>query len=88
MLNDKIRTARMHHGLTLQQTADAIGVTMRSYQRYEAGTCLPPLDVLVKIADLFNVPTDWLLERYEYLESLGVSVDVPETNPPRHPRPQ
>ncbi len=83
---DRLRSARMHSGFTQEQMARALDITLRSYQNYEQGRTAPPLTTLVRIADLFEVPTDWLLERDDYLASLGVSVDVPETSPLRRPR--
>jgi len=70
---------------TLQETADLLHMSLRNYQKYESGHASPTLDGLVKIADILDVPTDYLLERDEYLQSIGVFVDVPLENPPRHP---
>lgn len=88
MLNDRIRSARIFRGLTLQKTADALGTNLRAYQKYESGDIEPDGERLVALADLFDVPTDFLLGRDEYLRSLGVHVDVPPEGPPRRPRPQ
>lgn len=86
--NERLRAARMSRKLTQQQMADAVGIQMRSYQKYEQGTSEPCFDYLAVIADKLDVPTDWLLCRDDYLESLGVSVDAPRTCPPVHPRAQ
>lgn len=88
MFKDRLRSTRITRGYTLQKTADAIGIALRSYQKYESGDSEPAFDYLVKLADLFEVPTDFLLGRDEYLKSLGVSVDVSPEGPPRHPKPQ
>lgn len=88
MLNDRIRSTRMARELTLQQMADTLHTSLRNYQKYESGDASPTLDGLVKIADLLNVPTDYLLGRDDFLKALGVSVDVPLENPPRHPNPK
>lgn len=77
MIGKRIRAARMARKLTQQNVADALGVTINSYQKYEQSERSPSLEMLVKIADLFSVPTDWILCRDDYLQSLGVSVDVP-----------
>lgn len=87
MLNDRLRTTRIARGYTLQKTADALGIALRSYQKYESGDRDPSMEMLVQLADLWNVPTDFLLCRDNYLKSLGVSVDVPPEGPPRHPKP-
>ncbi len=81
MFNNRLRS-------TLQKTADSLSLSLRTYQKYEGGDREPSFSLLVAIADLFNVPTDFLLGRDEYLNSLGVYVDVPPEGPPRHPKPQ
>ena len=88
MFNDRLRSARIFRGYTLQKTADYLDITLRVIQKYEAGSSEPPFNLLVKMADLFDVPTDFLLGRDDYLCSLGVSVDVPPEGPPRRPKPQ
>lgn len=88
MFKDRLRATRIARGHTLQKTADAIGIALRSYQKYESGDSEPAFNYLVALADFLDVPTDFLLERDAYLQSLGVSVDVPPEGPPRHPRPQ
>lgn len=88
MFNDRLRSARITRGFTLQATSDKLGIALRKYQKYEAGEVFPDYNCLVQLADLFNVPTDFLLGRDSYLESLGVTVDVPPEGPPRHPKVQ
>lgn len=86
MFNDRLRSARITRGFTLQKTADELNLSLRTYQKYEQGERAPSFETLVQIADLFNVPTDFLLGRDDFLQSLGVSVDVPPEGPPRHPK--
>lgn len=88
MFKDRLRSARIARGYTLQAVADELGVTLITIQKYESGAREPNLQALRKLAELFSVPTDFLLERDDYLKSLGVSVDVSPEGPPRHPRPQ
>lgn len=88
MFKDRLRATRIARGHTLQKTADALGIALRSYQKYESGDSEPSFSYLVALADFLDVPTDFLLERDAYLQSLGVSVDVPPEGPPRHPRPR
>ena len=77
MFGKRLRAARMYRKFTQQYVADTLGMTVNAYQKYEQSERCPSLETLVKLADLFNVPTDWILCRDEYLRSLGVSVDVP-----------
>ncbi|MEY8385961.1 helix-turn-helix transcriptional regulator [Oscillospiraceae bacterium 38-13] len=63
MFGKKLRETRMARGLTQQKISDAVGLALRSYQCYEQGTREPPLDMLIKLADVLEVPTDYLLCR-------------------------
>ena len=87
MFNDRLRAVRINRGLIQQQVADALNVTLRNYQKYEKGDYRPTFEGLVEIAELFNIPIDYLLGRDKYLESINVSVDVSPVNPPRRPNP-
>lgn len=63
MFCKKLRETRMKRRITQQRLADTVGLALRSYQCYEQGTREPSLDMLVKLADTLEVPTDYLLCR-------------------------
>lgn len=88
MFKDRLRATRLSRGFTAQKLADYLSVGLRNYQKYESGDARPTFEGLVLLADVLNVPVDFLLERDDYLASLGVSVDVSLKCPPRRPRPQ
>ena len=48
--NEKIRMLRRNAGLTQRQVADAVGVTYRTYQNYEAGASKPSGGVALRLA--------------------------------------
>ena len=48
MFGKRLRQIRMENGFTQQKTADLLGITLRSYQKYEQGERSPSLDCLVK----------------------------------------
>ncbi len=75
MFGKRLRAMRMKHGLTQQKISELLGIALRTYQHYEEGNRSPSLDCLVKIADILNISTDYLLGRDDFLKSLGVSVD-------------
>lgn len=77
MFGKRLNLTRKSRGLTAQYMADSLQIALRSYRMYESGNRYPSLEMLVNIADILNVPTDFLLCRDDYLKSLGVSVDVP-----------
>ena len=49
MFNDRLRAARIFRGYTLQRTADAVGVPLRSYQKYESADSEPDFEMLIKL---------------------------------------
>jgi transcriptional regulator with XRE-family HTH domain len=70
----RLRAVRMARGLTQQALSDMVGLALRSYQCYEQGTREPSLSMLVTLADVLRVSTDYLLGRD--LENVK-SFDVP-----------
>lgn len=54
VFSSDLKKRRNDAGMTLQQTADAIGKTKDHLWRVEAGQSLPSLDMLVDLAQLFN----------------------------------
>ena len=69
MMNEKIVSIRLKQlrektGLSQAKLAKVLGgVSQPVIARYEAGDCFPSYSVLIKIADYFNVSTDYLLGR-------------------------
>ena len=59
MLN--LREIRKEHGLTQEKLAKIIGLSRSTITMYETGGSEPDFDILKKIADYFNVTTDYLL---------------------------
>lgn len=43
--------------------AELLGIKLRAYQYYESGTHYPEVPNLIKLADFFDVTTDYLLGR-------------------------
>ena len=52
---------RKKRGLTQQQIADEIGVNRGSYSNWEKGKREPSFENLIKLADILNSTTDFLL---------------------------
>ena len=61
MLKIRLKHTRIIRNLTQQNMADALGIALRSYQRYEEGTTEPNLDNLILISKKLEVSTDYLL---------------------------
>ena len=50
-----LRECRKEKGITQEQLAEMLGVTNRSVSRWENGSNLPDLDVLIDMADYYDV---------------------------------
>ncbi len=60
---NNLKTARENVGLTQSQVAEKLGISDGTYKNYEQGKREPNNALLVKIADLYGVSTDYLLGR-------------------------
>ena len=61
MMMGRLSELRKARGITQQRVAVDLGMEQTSISAYEAGKYLPTVDALVKLADYFNVSTDYLL---------------------------
>lgn len=64
-LSARLRQLRTEKGLTQAQAAKRLCVTRSTFSAYENGTRYPSYDVLVNLAYLFGVSTDYLLCKEE-----------------------
>lgn len=64
-INTMLKELRQKKGMTQAEAAEFLGVNLSSYQKYERSknTIIPSIDVLVQIADRYNITLDYLLER-------------------------
>ena len=58
-----LKQLRQKRALSQKAVAEALGITVRQYQRFESGEQRPGYDNLIRIADFFQVPLDWLTGR-------------------------
>jgi len=72
---DKLKELRMQAGMTQRQLAALIGVTKSVISFYELRERAPSPDVLVKLARIFHVSTDYLLgiDKSDMLDISGLS---------------
>ena len=59
----RLRDLRNSKGLTMLQLADAIGTTKATISNFENAQRNPSLEMLIKLADYFNVSIDFLVGR-------------------------
>ena len=60
-IGQKIRVLREKHGLKQINLANALQVSPQAVSKWERGAARPETDLLVRIAQLFDVSTDYLL---------------------------
>ena len=62
-MENRIHDLREDHDLTQQQVADAIGITQRKYSYVETGQQQLTADILIKLADFYDVSIDYILRQ-------------------------
>lgn len=68
-----LKELRKERKLNQGDIADMLGITTQAYQKYEYATAELTHDNLVKLADFYNVSTDYLLGRTEIKAMAGGS---------------
>lgn len=63
ILAKRLQQCRKEKGFTQREVAIYCDITEKTYQNYELMTREPKLEILLKIADIFNVSLDYLVGR-------------------------
>jgi transcriptional regulator with XRE-family HTH domain len=59
-INDRIRQLRQERRWTQAELGDKTGVHQKQISAYERGANIPSTEVLIKLAEVFNVSLDYL----------------------------
>ena len=65
ILAERLKQCRKEQGFTQREVAIYCDITEKTYQNYELMTREPKVEILLKIADVFEVSLDYLLGRTE-----------------------
>ncbi len=79
MFSDRLRKLREEKGITQFDMAKAINISRTSLSSYELGVRTPDIDVLERIANFFNVSSDYLLGRENeiiHIDSQAAEIDI------------
>lgn len=68
MLYQRIRELREDHDLTQVQMVKILSCSQRVYSNYERGELDIPTEILIKLADFYEVSVDYLLNRTEQMQ--------------------
>lgn len=61
--SERIVALRKQHGITQKQLAESLELSEIAIQNYESGRRKPAFEVLLSLADYFNVSIDYLVGR-------------------------
>ena len=75
-MKSRIKELRLSRHLTQRELGDIISVTQQNISKYENNVIEVPVDVLIKIAQYFNVTTDYILGITETKRNLERQVIV------------
>ncbi|MBQ7485812.1 MAG: helix-turn-helix transcriptional regulator [Oscillospiraceae bacterium] len=75
MLNQRIRELRRSKGFSQVELAAKLGVTKQSVSNWENDNIQPSVEMLIQLAKVFSVSTDYLLglDSTSYLQVEGLS---------------
>ena len=60
-IGDRIREARKHQGMTQDQLAERLDISVQFVGQIERGLKLPSMQVFIKLIEVLNVSADYLL---------------------------
>lgn len=64
-LSEKILKLRKANGLSQDELSERLGISRQSISKWESGQVTPELDKIVKLAETFDISTDYLLQPNE-----------------------
>lgn len=64
MFSIRLKELRQKHNLSQKEFAEILNVSTGTVGNWEVGLREPDFKMLIKIADIFKVPCDYILDRY------------------------
>ncbi|QDK70735.1 helix-turn-helix transcriptional regulator [Lactococcus protaetiae] len=77
---ERLSDLRHMNNLTQNQVCDALGLTERTYIRYERGQTKPDTELLIRFSEFYNKNLFWILGLTEQMEIFNFVMDVLEQN--------
>lgn len=71
MYAKRLAELRFESGLTMEQESVVLGLNIKTYSNYENGTREIPFEILIRIADAYNISLDYLLGRTNIREDFN-----------------
>ena len=67
-VGERLKDLRNKIGLSQQELSDRIGIRRATYARYETNANQADYDTIIKLANFFNVTTDYILSGNSHLQ--------------------
>lgn len=64
-LQNELKRYREKNNYSQEEIATKINITQQAYSNYEKGNRLPNIEILIKLADIYDISLDLLTGRYE-----------------------
>ena len=74
-LSEKIMDLRKKSGWSQEELAERLGISRQSVSKWETGESIPDIDKIIRMSELWNVSTDYLLKEEEVMEES----DIPDS---------
>lgn len=75
---DNLRELRKEQNLTQKAVSEKLGIPEPTYGAYEQGRTEPPIDLIIKLANIFECSVDYLLGRASELDVVNIQTDLTE----------
>lgn len=75
MFDERLRLLRKKHGYTQVSLAETLGVSKGTVAMWETGKRTPDFETLIRLSDLFDVRTDYILGKSNDASSAKLSDD-------------
>lgn len=59
--SERLKALRQEHNLSQRALSRALSLSQPAIARWEAGTQVPNIEILIKLATFFDVSTDYML---------------------------
>lgn len=76
----RLKDLRLQKKMSQAEVASYIGKTVQAYSLYETGKAKPPLDTIEKLAALFNISIDYLVDAQSDCKDSPVEAFAPRLN--------
>ncbi len=81
MFSKRLKLLRKQTKISQKELADYLFISQQAVAKWEKEKSTPDPDMLNKIADYFNVSTDYLLGRTDTLNTAGINKDKSDLPP-------